>query len=177
MMALLMRRIRLNFSISPAWVVMNVQPDSASQCLVWLQDVKQWLLTAQFEITQPEERATLLDSNLVHIHEHVEPSYGRIPGPPQNPESPSAEPPSWKCSKCGRFQMHEWPICRSEFDTGIPCNGVKPGHEHEWCDCEACAGMGLVDKDGSTCACIIAGCRKKHRRDFIIPSLLGRSMG
>jgi hypothetical protein len=32
---------------------------------------------------------------------------------------------SWQCPKCKRWQMHAWNICRSEFDTGIPCDGVR----------------------------------------------------
>lgn len=33
----------------------------------------------------------------------------------------------WTCPKCGRIQTHNWPVCRSEFDTGKPCDGVRPG--------------------------------------------------
>jgi hypothetical protein len=32
---------------------------------------------------------------------------------------------SWQCPKCKRWQMHAWNVCRSEFDTGIPCDGVR----------------------------------------------------
>lgn len=33
------------------------------------------------------------------------------------------------------------------------------------CDCPECHGEGFIGPDGATCACIIAGCRKRHRRD------------
>jgi hypothetical protein len=34
---------------------------------------------------------------------------------------------SWLCPKCKRWQMHQRNYCMSEYDTGIPCDGQKPG--------------------------------------------------
>src|SRR5687768_11934096 len=32
----------------------------------------------------------------------------------------------WQCPKCKRWQSHDGPVCRSEYDTGMACDGVKP---------------------------------------------------
>lgn len=39
----------------------------------------------------------------------------------------------------------------------------------EQCDCSICHGEGFVGRDGATCSCIIAGCRKRHGRDAYLP--------
>jgi hypothetical protein len=44
---------------------------------------------------------------------------------PRPPDVQEQQDKSWQCPKCKRWQMHTWNICRSEFDTGIPCDGVR----------------------------------------------------
>lgn len=41
--------------------------------------------------------------------------------------------------------------------------------DSDMCDCSTCKGEGFVGRDGATCACIIAGCRKRHGRDAYLP--------
>jgi hypothetical protein len=65
---------------------------------------------------------------------------------------------SWQCPKCKRWQMHAWDRCRSEFDTGIPCDGVReqpsyiaagamtPDQLREWKQQQAEQGDGKIEK-------------------------------
>jgi hypothetical protein len=51
--------------------------------------------------------------------------------PPASPaatasaETEGTEPTSWQCPKCHRWQSTAWSRCRSEYDTQIPCDGVR----------------------------------------------------
>ncbi len=42
---------------------------------------------------------------------------------------PHCAPPAWQCDKCHRWNGIQTAACRSEFDTGIPCDGKRVDDE------------------------------------------------
>jgi hypothetical protein len=45
--------------------------------------------------------------------------------PTPNAIRPETEATSWQCPKCKRWQSTAWERCRSAYDTGLYCDGVR----------------------------------------------------